>query len=116
MPTWLLIIIINGVVAVLFAFAAYIWRNLEGRVKGMEIDAKAYTDKLLEHPLLTADAHTAICSKTIGQVKEFVQGQSDHIIKQMADGETRTGLLIENAILKASQNGNGKKNGIRRKK
>jgi hypothetical protein len=96
MPTWLWIIIVNGVI---LALIGYIWNNMEGRVKTMERDEKAYTDKLIDHPLLTADIHEKICDKRTEAIKMIVE-----------DSEKRTGLLIENAILRAFKNGkNGKK-------
>lgn len=102
MPTWLWVIIINGV---LLALIGYIWRGLEGRVREIESSDKGYVKDLLEHPVLTVTSHEAVCDKRTHDMQSFVETQTSQLGRQMKEVEARTGLLIENAILKASKNG-----------
>jgi hypothetical protein len=111
MPTWLHIILANAAVTVVFIFAAYIWRSMEGRIREIEKEEKSYTDKLIERPVLTIQSHAALCTKNTGDVKAFVEAQTNQLSLKMDEGEKRTGLLIENAILKANGNGRKKSSG-----
>ena len=113
MPTWLLIVLMNGIVAILFAFFAYIWRSMEVRIKKMENASDSTTNKLIENPVLTITSHTGLCIKNTMDLKSFVDANTTQIIKQMEETEKRTNLLIENAILRSYENG---KNGRRGKK
>ena len=108
MPNWLWVVLANFVVAVIMAFGAYIWRSQDSRIKKIEADKDSTISKLIAHPVLTVDVHQTICGKKMDEVKEFVGTRTDVLAKQMSDSEVRTGLLIENAILKASLNGKGK--------
>jgi hypothetical protein len=108
MPTWLWVIIVNGV---LLALIGYIWRGLEGRVKDMECSEKDYVKNLIEHPILTVTSHEAVCDKRTHDMQSFVETQTSQLVKQISDVESRTGLLIENAVLKASRNGRAKRRG-----
>ncbi len=111
MPSWLHVILANAIVAILLAFGAYIWRGMESRIKNIERDERLYTDKLIEHPILTIQSHAALCTKNTGDVKEFVEAQTNQLSLKMDEGEKRTGLLIENAILKANGKGRKKSSG-----
>ena len=105
MPTWLWVLLANTVAAVLLAFGAYIWRNMEGRIKTMEDDEKKYSNKLIDDPMLSIKAHDVLCGRNMEGIKSIIEAMTIRLGDKMDDSEKRTALLIENAILKSGQNG-----------
>jgi len=100
MPTWLWIIIINGVV---LSLIGYVWRSMEQRVNSIEADAKEEDKELMKNPVMTVSSHQKICDSNMKSVEEMIEKQGNLLCDKIMESETRTALLIENAILKATK-------------
>ena len=116
-----MVIAVGGAVWVLISsLIVYIWRTsilqtrkqfiiVDERVSALERSGGLAVSKLIENPILSVTAHTALCGKNTSDVTNQFNNSlesSVRLISQRIDlMEVNIGLRIEKAILEAARNG-----------
>ncbi len=108
LPLWLLVILIT----VLTAFISYVWARLEGRIKFIEEERDDLLKKRTENPVLTMTVHERVCEGVISgitkRLEDCISNVTTLLTQRVDHLEADIGLLIENAILKATKIGSKK--------
>ncbi len=96
MPTWLWIILVNGLI---LGLIGYIWRGLEGRVRTLEEDKKEGDKERIKDPFLTVKTHDEMCVMERKELHDAIQVQTNTYCAKIAETEERMGLKLTNEIL-----------------